>query len=408
MKHLIKRFKSPATTMQHRASKTAKSETPSYRSTGFWTSSAPSRPAPFATKEGTRKQIQKSQAKYAEQKRNEKAQAAASRTKYEKLLIPEEKDSDTSWVNDGLTAAAIATMKAQPEVMYSQMAANMKEHEEGKKTKKSLLPKTMPGFGGTTPSVNLYDQARAIGNDDKKVTFEDVKNDPEFFQYLYSSGGKDAPWYRQVANVLNVGGNYINGMLNPDGETLMDWGEGTERQAVANALWNQYYNGHSTINDSGHAALGGLEGGTQHSGEEFRITKNANGEDQSFREKIGNQIKMAAHAPYHNIYGQSSDARFTDNGFESVGDNYTFNNIWSESPNANGQPTVSEVIGDGEGTLGLLEAIVAGSKAYGGLKPKMETAASLRGVNTTRHTDVTNISQEDLDKWAQEYIKHKK
>jgi hypothetical protein len=34
----------------------------------------------------------------------------------------------------------------------------------------------------------------------------------------------------------------------------------------------------------------------------------------------------------------------------------------------------------------------------------METAASNRGVNTTRHSDVSLIPKETLNKWAIEYL----
>jgi aminoglycoside phosphotransferase (APT) family kinase protein len=38
----------------------------------------------------------------------------------------------------------------------------------------------------------------------------------------------------------------------------------------------------------------------------------------------------------------------------------------------------------------------------------METIASLQGVDTKRHSDVTNIPLEQLNKWAREYNKQRK
>jgi hypothetical protein len=134
----------------------------------------------------------------------------------------------------------------------------------------------------------------------------------------------------------------------------------------------------------------------KHSGEEFRekhVDPNKSG-------KFTMYIKQAAKAPYHNIYGQSADARFTDKGFESTGDNYTYNNVWE------GQKVIDQ-IPDGEGTYSLYEAIKSGKDSYdngSSLKAAMETAASLRGVNTKRHKDVTLIPKKRLNKWAKEYL----
>jgi hypothetical protein len=60
------------------------------------------------------------------------------------------------------------------------------------------------------------------GND--QSYWDIVKNDPEFAQYLYTSGGQGAG--RRLANLINVGGNYVLGMLNPDGKTVFNLGDG--------------------------------------------------------------------------------------------------------------------------------------------------------------------------------------
>jgi len=65
------------------------------------------------------------------------------------------------------------------------------------------------------------------------------------------------------------------------------------------------------------------------------------------------------------------------------------------------------ILKDGEGNASLWEAVKGGYDAFkseAGIKQTMETAASLRGVDTKRHGDVTHISRETLNRWAQEYL----
>jgi hypothetical protein len=110
-------------------------------------------------------------------------------------------------------------------------------------------------------------------------------------------------------------------------------------------------------------------------------------------------------SPYHNVYGQSEDARFTERGFESVGDGYTYNNVW-HGKNSKGVDKVVSVMGDGEGTASLGESYQAyrSSRDSGNsVKAAMETAAALRGVNTSRHSDVSFVPQDTLEEWAKEY-----
>lgn len=256
-----------------------------------------------------------------------------------------------------------------------------------------------------TPSAEISEDLPV----EPSAVFDKVKDDPKFQEWLYKSGGEQAPWYRKAANLFNVIGNYAYGMINPSGNTLLDLGEGTERQAVANALWNKSTTGTATINDNGHDALGGNPN-LSNSGTEFRGDANEQGE-KGLWDSIGRQIKGAVQLPYHNIYGQSSDARFTNNGFVSKGDNYTFNNVWEDRKRSDGKLHIAQELNDGEGQVSLWEASKRGLqnlRGDGGIKTAMETAASVRGVNNTRHPDVTNISQEDLNKWAQEYIDYYK
>lgn len=232
--------------------------------------------------------------------------------------------------------------------------------------------------------------------DSNSSAWDQVKNDSEFIQYLYSSGGKEASALQKILNVSNVGLNYIHGLVFPSGNTLYDAGDGTERQAVAAALYNKLHTGKAKIDDVAHVALGGMSG---HSGKEFKEDE----QELSLFQKLKKGIKQASTAPYHNIYGQSEDARFTEKGFESVGDNYTFNNVWEKDK-------VTQVLKDGEGDMGFISSAKSGYdalKSGSSLKAAMETAASNRGVNTKRHSDVTFIPQETLERWAQEYLNSK-
>jgi hypothetical protein len=63
--------------------------------------------------------------------------------------------------------------------------------------------------------------------DTEEDYFDQVKSDPEFAKYLYTSGGKG--FSRKLANVTNVAGNYIQGMLFPHSNVAFDIGEGSER-----------------------------------------------------------------------------------------------------------------------------------------------------------------------------------
>lgn len=230
-------------------------------------------------------------------------------------------------------------------------------------------------------------QTLTTGDTPQENYWELVKDNPDFAQWLYTSGGQGTG--RRLANLINVGGNYVTGMLNPDGKTVFNLGQGLQRQAVAAALYGQQ-NGISGITDRTHSALGGLSG--NHSGEEFR-------ENTS----IGGYFNQAMSSPYHNVYGQSADARFTERGFESVGDNYTYNNMWVKDKTGK---NVVKVMGDGEGDATLGESYQAYKKSResgNGIKAAMETAATVRGVNTSRHPDVSFVPQETLEEWAKEY-----
>ena len=235
------------------------------------------------------------------------------------------------------------------------------------------------------------------------VTFNDVKNDPEFQKYLYYSGGRNAPVGRKVANLINVGGNYINGLIDPDGPTRFDLGEGTERQAVAASLYNMYYgDGTPNISDVAHSYFEPQHGD---SGKSFH-GQNVGSLGWN---KVKDQTKNAINSPYHNIYGQSSGVYFDKDGYHAPYDNYSFNNVWGHNGK---KPVVTQVLKDGEGNASLVGALKEGFNALTsgvtGVQPLMETVASKRGVNTKRHKDVQFIPTSTLDAWAKEWVQSKK
>ena len=238
------------------------------------------------------------------------------------------------------------------------------------------------------------------------VTFNDVKNDPQFIDDLYYSGGKNAPFMRKLANVINVGGNYVNGLIDPKGPTRFSLGEGMERQAVAAALYNQYYGeGHSNITDTAHKHFNPENGD---SGKSFH---GQNAENLNWEGKVKKQLNNAIELPYHNVYGQSWDTYFDNDGFHSLSDNYNYNNVWGYN-SKEGRPVVTKRLEDGEGNMGLIDSLKEGYNAFKqgvhGIQPLMETVASKRGVNTKRHNEVKYIPQSKLDAWAKEWVQTRK
>lgn len=295
----------------------------------------------------------------------------------------------------------LALLKARQEAMKPFIS------QGASKIRKKRLGYTIAAVAGT-PAVTgtiegAYNTFNNWRNNSDKTTFDNVKQNKDFIDWLYKSGGEKAPLIRRINNFHNVAGNYVTGLLNPHGRTMFNLGEGTERQAVAASLYNLAKGGDGSISDSAHNALGGKHGD---SGSSFH---KQNSDDKGFWEKVFDQFVNAINLPYHNIYGQSAGTGFDKDGFYSRGDNYTFNNVWGKKPN--GKIGVVQILGDGEGNSSLYSSIKAGidAKKAGveGIQPIMETVAALRGVDTKRHSDVTNISLEQLNKWAREYSKQR-
>lgn len=299
----------------------------------------------------------------------------------------------------GGDANRLALLKARQEAMkpfISQKASNIRK----KRAVATIVG--LPAITGIAEGV--YNTLNNYRNNSDKTTFDDIKQNQDFIDWLYKSGGEKAPLVRRINNFHNVAGNYIVGLLNPHGHTMFDLGEGTERQAVAAFLYNLANGGDGSITDSAHSALGGKHGD---SGSSFH---GQNSDDKGFFGKVFDQFVNAINLPYHNIYGQSAGTGFDKDGFYSRGDNYTFNNVWGKKPN--GKVGVVQELGDGEGDSSLYSSIKAGIEAkkagVEGIQPIMETIAALRGVDTKRHSDVTNISTEQLNKWAREYNRQRK
>lgn len=302
----------------------------------------------------------------------------------------------------GGDANKLALLKARQEAMkpfISQGASKIRKKRLGYTIAAGVVG--LPAITGITEGAyNTFNNWR---NNSDETTFDDVKQNQDFIDWLYKSGGEKAPLVRRINNFHNVAGNYVVGLLNPHGPTMFDLGEGTERQAVAASLYNLVNGGNGSITDSAHSALGGKHGD---SGSSFH---GQNSDDKGFWEKVSDQFVNAINLPYHNIYGQSAGTGFDKDGFYSRGDNYTFNNVWGKK--SNGKVGVVQVLGDGEGNSSLYSSIKAGidAKKAGvkGIQPIMETVATLRGVDTKRHSDVTNISSKQLNKWAREYNKQR-
>ena len=236
----------------------------------------------------------------------------------------------------GGDANRLALLKARQEAMkpfISQKASNIRK----KRAVATIVG--LPAITGIAEGVyNAFNNQR---NNSDKTTFDDVKQNQDFIDWLYKSGGEKAPLVRRINNFHNVAGNYIVGLLNPHGRTMFDLGEGTERQAVAASLYNLVNGGDGSITDSAHSALGGKHGD---SGSSFH---GQNSDDKGFFGKVFDQFVNAINLPYHNIYGQSAGTGFDKDGFYSRGDNYTFNNVWGKKPN--GKVGVVQELGDGEG-----------------------------------------------------------
>lgn len=208
---------------------------------------------------------------------------------------------------------------------------------------------------------------------------------PSFEEYMYHTGmmnGKPSLFtpLKRVMQGIHVGIQYPLGLINPDRKVGLT--EGGRRQMVAAAY------GDGAITDTDHQRLGYMQG---HSGQEFR-------KDTSTRD----YFTQLMDSPYHNVFGQSSSVKHED-GYYPYNDNYDFNNQWRGD----------KVIGiydarkgtQGTGTFwDALREFKESRAASTHLKPAMESAAAIRGVNGTYRKSAI-VSNEDMEDYMDEYNK---
>lgn len=206
---------------------------------------------------------------------------------------------------------------------------------------------------------------------------------PSFEEYMYHTGmmnGKPSLFtpLKRVMQGIHAGMQYPLGLINPDRKVGLT--EGGRRQMVAAAY------GDGAITDTDHQRLGYMKG---HSGKEFR-------EDTS----VPGYFTQLMDSPYHNVFGQSSSVKHED-GYYPYNDNYDFNNQWRGN----------KVIGiydarkgtQGTGTFwDALKEFKESRAANTKLKPAMESAAAIRGVNGTYRKSAV-VSNEDMEDYMNEY-----
>ena len=206
---------------------------------------------------------------------------------------------------------------------------------------------------------------------------------PSFEEYMYHTGmmnGKPSLFtpLKRVMQGIHAGMQYPLGLINPDRKVGLT--EGGRRQMVAAAY------GDGAITDTDHQRLGYITG---HSGKEFRE-----------KTSIPSYFTQLMDSPYHNIFGQSSSVKHED-GYYPYNDNYDFNNQWRGN----------KVIGiydarngtRGTGTLwDALKEFKESRAASTKLKPAMESAAAIRGVNGTYRKSAI-VSNKDMENYIEEY-----
>ena len=244
------------------------------------------------------------------------------------------------------------------------------------------------------PTSNIFNKAIGIAtslispkrpNSTTQPTIQPANQEdlPSFEEYMYHTGmmnGKPSLLtpLKRVVQGIHAGIQYPLGLINPDRKVGLT--EGGRRQMVAAAY------GDGAITDTDHQRLGYMQG---HSGQEFR-------KDTSTRD----YFTQLMDSPYHNIFGQSSSVKHED-GYYPYNDNYDFNNQWrgdkvigiyDARKGTRGTGTFWDAINE------FKESRVAGTK----LKPAMESAAAIRGVNGTYRKSAV-VSNKDMEDYMEEY-----
>ena len=206
---------------------------------------------------------------------------------------------------------------------------------------------------------------------------------PSFEEYMYHTGmmnGKPSLFtpLKRVVQGIHAGIQYPLGLINPDRKVGLT--EGGRRQMVAAA----YEDG--AITDTDHQRLGYMTG---HSGKEFRE-----------KTSIPSYFTQLMDSPYHNIFGQSSSVKHED-GYYPYNDNYDFNNQWRGDK-------VIGIYDARKGTRGTgtfwdaINEFKESRAASTHLKPAMESAAAIRGVNGTYRKSAI-VSNKDMENYIEEY-----
>ena len=208
---------------------------------------------------------------------------------------------------------------------------------------------------------------------------------PSFEEYMYHTGmmnGKPSLFtpLKRVVQGIHVGIQYPLGLINPDRKVGLT--EGGRRQMVAAAY------GDGAITDTDHQRLGYMTG---HSGKEFRE-----------KTSIPGYFTQLMDSPYHNVFGQSSSVKHED-GYYPYNDNYDFNNQWRGDK-------VIGIYDARKGTRGTgtfwdaINEFKESRAASTHLKPAMESAAAIRGVNGTYRKSAV-VSNKDMENYMEEYNK---
>ena len=208
---------------------------------------------------------------------------------------------------------------------------------------------------------------------------------PSFEEYMYHTGmmnGKPSLFtpLKRVVQGIHVGIQYPLGLINPDRKVGLT--EGGRRQMVAAAY------GDGAITDTDHQRLGYMTG---HSGKEFRE-----------KTSIPGYFTQLMNSPYHNVFGQSSSVKHED-GYYPYNDNYDFNNQWRGDK-------VIGIYDARKGTRGTgtfwdaINEFKESRAASTHLKPAMESAAAIRGVNGTYRKSAV-VSNKDMENYMEEYNK---
>lgn len=253
-----------------------------------------------------------------------------------------------------------------------------------KKADSSVNPSTSNVFNKAIGiATSLISPKRSDSTTQPTIQPVNQEDLPSFEEYMYHTGmmnGKPSLFtpLKRVVQGIHAGIQYPLGLINPDRKVGLT--EGGRRQMVAAAY------GDGAITDTDHQRLGYMTG---HSGKEFRE-----------KTSIPGYFTQLMDSPYHNIFGQSSSVKHED-GYYPYNDNYDFNNQWRGDK-------VIGIYDARKGTRGTgtfwdaINEFKESRAASTHLKPAMESAAAIRGVNGTYRKSAI-VSNKDMENYMEEY-----